>query len=186
MNTNKTFNAAKARNLGASLCQNQDTLLAFSDVDTFLSMQFLSRWASLVHQNQTFVVTRIQESRPVLPTRLAAEVNYGNFVVHADDFFAIGGFDETREVWGGEDDAVFHRLKLSGLREINPESAVAAGQYSLLHHDTMRNQKPEDYDQEAEFEKIYANRQIMSHKYDYLLNASLPTETQELYRKDST
>ena len=83
-------------------------------------MTYLDYWNKKVNKNKTFVATRVQDTRASYPHRLKPEINAGNFLVHSEDFFKIQGHDENMSKYGGGDDDLFHRLKLIGLREINP------------------------------------------------------------------
>ena len=156
------FNPRRARNLGASYYKNENIIFAFNDVDTFLGMSYLDFWSSQVERGKTFVSTRIQDTKASSARRLEPEVNYGNFLTHSKDYFAINGFNENVSHYGGDDDDIYHRLKLFGLREINPYSAPEARQYSILHGDDLRLPEMETsyrVDQRKEFEKIYNNNE---------------------------
>ena len=147
------FNVRKARNLGAAFCRGPESVLCFSDIDVFLGMTYISHWSSKVKEGVSFVTTRIQDSHAANPRRLCPEINYGNFLVHANDFFKINGFNENKNYCGGEDDGVFHRLKLLGLRELNPHDEIEAQQYSIIHGSDLRIQERADPDEE--FKKIF-------------------------------
>ena len=161
------FNPRKARNLGASYYKDEDAVLVFSDADVFLGMTYVDYWSKKVQERKSFVATRIQDtkasfltSRAYGPSRLAPEINYGNFLVHASDYFTINGFDESVGHYGGDDDDIYHRLKLSGLREINPYDSSESRQYSIVHGDEERLsqlEEPQRVKALDAFDKIYDN-----------------------------
>ena len=134
--------------------------LAFSDVDVFISSNYLHHWVDKVIPNQAFSATRIQETKASAPSRLKPEINYGNFVVSKADYVEVRGLDETVKHYGGDDDDIYHRLKLKGLREINPHTAIEARNYSILHGDDLRLSAfeiSERANSSQAFEKIYSN-----------------------------
>jgi len=154
------FNPRKARNLGASHYKDKDVIFAFSDVDVFLGMTYLNFWANKVKENRSFIATRVQDTGASLPSRLSPEINYGNFLVHSRDFFAVNGFDENVGHYGGDDDDIYHRLKLLKLREVNPYDHFEARQYSIVHDDELRLSQMENthrVNQARAFEKVYNN-----------------------------
>jgi len=165
------FNPRKAKNMGAAYCRDDSSIFAFSDVDTFLSMDYLSYWADKIEEGKSFFVTRQQDSKASLPCRLSPEINYGNVMVYKKDIIEINGWDESINYYGGDDDDFFHRLKLKGLREINPISSVDAKQYSILHGDELRTHfmsQTERPNKEKEFERIYGNNVYNKSICDYL------------------
>jgi len=159
---NLQYNPRKVKNLGARVSRSSGSyMLAFSDADTFLSMDYLSHWCKRVKYEETFFVTRVQESMAHQSKRISPEVNYGNIIVYNSDFASIGGWDEKVSHYGGDDDDLFHRLKLMGLREINPADRVDARQFSILHGDELRLQEFEDksrVDADEAFKTIYSNK----------------------------
>jgi len=155
------FNPRKAKNLGVANVSNDVNIIAFSDIDTFIGIDYLCYWISKIEQNQSFFVTRQQESRASYPRRLKPEINYGNIIVSKSDFDGIGGWDESVGHYGGDDDDFCHRLKLKGLREINPISHTDARQFSILHNDDRRTKLMEvcvGTDKIENFRKIYENQ----------------------------
>lgn len=154
------FNPRKAKNLGVGKTGHSN-ILAFSDIDTFLGIDYLSYWSKVIKSKESFFVTRQQETRASPSCRLKKEINYGNIMVARDDFYEVNGFDESITSYGGDDDDLCHRLKLKGLREINPISFLDAKQYSILHDDELRTMLMEDTnkgDKEKKFELIYGNK----------------------------
>ena len=89
-----------------------------------------------------------------------------------NDYFKVGGFDESVDYYGGDDDDIFHRLKLKGLREINPYTFKEAGQYSIIHPDDERlsffkiNHR---VNQNDVFKKIYSNKTFENKNKEFLL-----------------
>tara|TARA_Y100000034_G_C6865789_1_gene394568 strand:- start:305 stop:1087 length:783 start_codon:yes stop_codon:yes gene_type:complete len=182
------FSTKKSKNLGAAYCSNED-ILVFTDIDVLVSMDYLSYWVPKTKRGRTFVTTRWKDTMVSLPTRIEPEINYGNFFVCAEDYYKVCGMDESLLHWGGADDDIFHRLKLSGLQEINPYNSTEAKQYSILHGDDLRLSALEDttrYDSEQIFKKIFSNDSRLESKENKFLNydfASSISEKRVLYEK---
>mgnify|MGYP003627180839 CR=1 FL=1 len=152
------FNARKARNLGAFYCKGEDSVLAFSDADVFVGVSYLSHWSNKVEKGNTFVTTRVQDTKASRARRIKKEINYGNFLAASEDFFNINGFYEDVKHRGGEDDEIYHRFKLLGMREINPHDSLEARQYSIMHEDEIRYSEFEIStipELKVQFERIY-------------------------------
>ncbi len=182
------FSTKKSKNLGASYC-SRDDVLAFTDVDVLLSMDYLLHWSAKIEKGSTFVTTRRKDTAASNPKRIRPEINYGNFIVHAEDYFNICGMDESRLHWGGADDDIFHRLKLYGLDEINPYGAFDAKQYSILHGDELRLSSLEDtnrYNSDTIFKDIFSNKDRHRSKESSFLNFDYSSNKSEkviLYEK---
>ena len=156
------YNPRKCKNLGAKIAKGD--ILAFSDADVFLSQDYLFHWRKTIY-GENFMASRIQETMGSKAKRISKEINYGNLVVHRDDFMDCGGWDESIATYGGDDDDMFHRLKLYGLREINPYNEIEAKQWSILHGDELRLSQFENtkrVDSEKEFERIYSNSDFIN------------------------
>jgi len=165
------FNPRKAKNLGVSGSDADVNILAFSDIDTFIGIDYLSYWSRRIEEGKSFFATRQQESRAALPIRIKPEINYGNVIVYKSDFLGINGWDESVNHYGGDDDDFFHRLKLNELREINPISHLDAKQYSILHGDELRTafmEKVERVNKEEAFNQIYDNKEHDKAVCEYL------------------
>ncbi len=176
LNKKARYDIRRAKNLGAYYASRYSSILLISDADTMLGMDYTKKWCSYITPGETFVTNRIQESMAQLPRRIKQEVNYGNIIVATQDFDSVLGYDETNVGWGGDDDDLFHRLKLAGLREINPYSFDDASQYSIMHSDELRfkdtenpnMERPDSAETAKAFKKIYSNKSnILSLKYDY-------------------
>tara|TARA_Y100000310_G_scaffold345207_1_gene462666 strand:- start:2599 stop:3405 length:807 start_codon:yes stop_codon:yes gene_type:complete len=187
------FNPRKAKNLGSSYHKNKTgqpkNILAFNDADVLLGMTYLEFWSNKIRAKESFLATRTQETRASLPRRLATEINYGNLMAHSEDFFAINGFDENVGHYGGDDDDLYHRLKLYGLKEINPYSPLDARQFSILHGDDLRVSQLEDprrVEKEKAFDKIFKNQDFLAKDSNFLnLPYSMKISTLEtLYDKE--
>jgi glycosyltransferase involved in cell wall biosynthesis len=172
------FNPRKARNLGASYYRDKDVVFVFSDADVFLGMTYVDYWSEKIKEKKSFVATRIQDtkasfltSRAHGPSRLKSEINYGNFLVHSDDYFTINGFDENVGHYGGDDDDIYHRLKLYGLREINPYNSNESRQYSIVHGDEERLlnlENPKRVKVSDAYNKIYDNTEFFTENSKFL------------------
>ena len=197
LKTKEKYDIRRAKNLGVAYASKASDVLIINDADTILGMDYVKKWSSLVVANKTFVTNRIQENRAQYPKRISPEVNYGNVVVSSKDFFDVSGYDEFYTGWGGDDDDLFHRLKLKGLREINPHSVDDASQYSIIHSDELRfkdianpdvNKKTTD-NVKAAHNRIYSNKlRLKSQLSNCLLEDYYNKITEEsiLYEKKST
>ena len=159
------FSPRKSKNMSVLYTNPNSKVLAFSDADVFISSNYLHYWSKKVILNKSFVATRVQDTMASIPRRIKKEVNYGNFLVSKKDFIDVRGLDESIKHYGGDDDDIYHRLKLKGLREINPYDAVEARNYSILHGDDLRLDNfevPERGDTKSSFERIYYNKSYVS------------------------
>jgi predicted glycosyltransferase involved in capsule biosynthesis len=138
LNRNEKYDIRRAKNLGALFACEESSIILINDADTMLGMDYLTKWCNLTKKGKTFATNRYQDTRGTFPARVSPEINYGNIVVCTQDFIDVSGYDETSTGWGGDDDDLFHRLKLKGLREINPNNALDARQYSIMHSDEFR------------------------------------------------
>ena len=197
LKTKEKYDITRAKNLAAVYASKESDIIIINDADTILGMDYVKKWSSLTVPNKTFVTNRIQENRAQYPKRISPEVNYGNVIVSSKDFFDVSGYDEFYTGWGGDDDDFFHRLKLKGLREINPYSLDDSSQYSIMHSDELRfkdivnpelNKKTTD-GVKATHDRVYSNKSRLTSK---LSNCILEdyykkiTEESILYEKTST
>ena len=182
------FNSKKARNLGASWFSNESSIFSFCDVDTLLGMTYLSYWSSQIEKNKSFAVTRYQDTQASLPARISPEINYGNMTIFSDDYFLVSGYDEAMSYYGGGDDDIFHRIKLAGLREINPYSAFDSRQFSIIHNDESRIsllEEPRRADKNLTFSSIYKNKDshILHNKFINLEHTKQMSKIEVLYER---
>tara|TARA_R110002110_G_scaffold338308_4_gene548767 strand:+ start:442 stop:1224 length:783 start_codon:yes stop_codon:yes gene_type:complete len=165
------FSPRKSKNMSIPYTDPSSKVLAFSDADVFISSNYLHYWSKKVIIYKSFVATRVQDSMASIPSRIKKEINYGNFLVSKKDFIDVRGLDESIKHYGGDDDDIYHRLKLKGLREINPYNAVEARNYSILHGDELRLgnfEVSERGDTKSAFERIYYNRSYLSPESKFL------------------
>ena len=165
---NLKYNPRKVKNLGAKVSSGKK--IAFTDADVFLSMDYVSFWSSKVKEKKTFLATRSQDTRASMPRRISPEINYGNIIVSSKDFYEIGGWDESNSRYGGDDDDLCHRLKLYGLREINPMDSQDSRHYSILHGDELRLNEfeiPERQNTKTAFQEIYSNRNFLNNNNSF-------------------
>lgn len=111
------FNVARARNLGAAHARGE--WLCFLDADTLLESAFHN------HAKSSLRAGTYATLAPDQP---------GQVVCLAGDFRAIGGFDETFEGWGCEDDDLLLRLSSMG-RKSQP---LRTGLIRMMPHDDRR------------------------------------------------
>lgn len=163
------FNSGKSKNLGSLAAKGR--WLSFSDVDVFLGMNYHRNWLSKLEEtHKTFFTTRIQETTAQPSRRIRPWINYGNMIVDKNDFKSVGGFDENNPTWGGDDDDIAHRLKLTGLREINPANQYDAHHTTILHGDEDRLEFLESKERSErhsieKFKKIYENSDPLCKSY---------------------
>mgnify|MGYP003115711555 CR=1 FL=1 len=173
VNENLKYNPRKVKNLGAKVSSGKK--IAFTDADVFLSMDYVSFWSNKVKEKKTFLATRIQDTRAYLPKRISPEINYGNIIVSSKNFYEIGGWDESKSRYGGDDDDLYHRLKLYGLREINPTDSQDSRHYSILHGDELRLNEfeiPERQNTNPElgktiFQEVYSNKNFLNNNNSF-------------------
>ena len=94
------FNAAKARNAGAAAATTP--WLIFADADVLLAPKFVET------VSPNLATGTFYRASPVTPQ------TWGTIVGARDDFAAVGGYDETYEGWGGEDDDLIWSLMITG------------------------------------------------------------------------
>jgi len=197
LKTKEKYAIGRAKNLGVAYASKESDIVIVSDADTILGMDYVKKWSSLTVHSKTFVTNRIQENKAQYPKRISPEVNYGNIVVSSKDFFDVKGYDESYTGWGGDDDDLFHRLKLKGLREINPHSLDDSSQYSIIHSDELRfkyiaskafNKKTLESVKETH-DKVYSNKSRLTSKLSNCLSEDYYnkiTEESILYEKHTT
>ena len=117
------FNAARAHNFGAAAATGD--WLFFVDADVQLNAQFV---ASIRQQ--------IAEGAYYRPAPISSGL-WGSVVVSRADFGLIGGYDETIDSYGGEDDDFFLRLSMLGLRQTAFPAALLSG---IPHDNNLRVQ----------------------------------------------
>lgn len=117
------FNLAKARNIGIARAGAPWLLLA--DADVLFNAPLPASLPALM-------------SAPaiLLPTPRPAEL-YGTVLVPRADTLAVGGYDETFEGWGAEDEDFLMRLEERGLQRRDFDGA---GIGVIGHDDALRSQ----------------------------------------------
>lgn len=160
------FNSGKAKNIGSHF--SKGNFISFSDADVFLGMNYHRHWLQVLAYNDScFFSSRIQETTEHRAHRITPQTNYGNMIVARKNFDAVGGFDENNPTWGGDDDDIIHRLKLYGLREINPHDVYESQHTSIVHDDELRTKFLESTEKNSEiskqkFEAIYNNSSFVN------------------------
>lgn len=186
----RKFNPREAKNLGAQIAKFrcEQGFLAFSDSDVFLGMDYLHHNISKIASvdGNAFVAHRVQETRANLPRRIDKDINYGNVVCRWIDFQMIDGWDESVKHYGGDDDDLYHRLKVYGCRELNPVSRTDARQYSILHGDELRLSNfeiSERQNSEKAFDKIYEKDYFHNSHCDFLNEKPVEFGNKVLYKR---
>lgn len=169
LNFEAPFNSGKAKNLGSVFSSSK--WLSFTDIDVFLSMNYHRHWLDVLNSSENiFFSSRVQETTERKSSRVSPRINYGNMIVKKDHFLEIGGFEEENLSWGGDDDDIIHRLKLLGLREINPHTYLDAEHITILHGDEERltyleSKEKSKENTEKKFNKIYENKDFLCKSY---------------------
>jgi hypothetical protein len=109
------FNASRARNIGGKAASSD--WIFFVDADIVINPGFIPYLKKHVKESNYYRTKKYPGNK---------RIGYGSFVVARDDFLRINGFDEVFSGWGCEDDDIFYRLDMSGLREQElPNSLIA-------------------------------------------------------------
>lgn len=166
---NDPFNSGKAKNLAVPFLDPSTDVISFSDIDVFLGMDYHRYWLPLARRG-VFYSSRVQETTTQPSRRLSPKINYGNMIVERESFVSVGGFDEENPTWGGDDDDIIHRLKLSGLREINPHSFFDARHTSIVHGDDLRlafleSQTKTSQNTQEKFKRIYEKTSSLNRSF---------------------
>ncbi|MCX7165721.1 MAG: glycosyltransferase family A protein [Rhodocyclales bacterium] len=147
------FNAAMARNLGARAARTE--WLVFVDADVLVDAGFSRDLEPVLRRRYFF-----------RPTPLTAET-CGTFACHRGDFFALSGYDEILEGYGGEDNDIYLRLGHAGCTMQSFDGALIQ---SIPHDAATRTEY-------HEVRNIELNRRINSlynHiKYDLICESGL-------------
>jgi glycosyltransferase involved in cell wall biosynthesis len=159
------FSVARARNIGATHIQTD--WIAFVDADVILPMGLLSNPAEYELQG---VFTRY-----VSQGHASEQNTWGTCIVEKAYFGSVGGYDETFRGWGGEDDDLYQRLKMSGLRERQIQDA---GLGAIPHTDHLRTAYYEQKDKVLSFieSRLYREAKYFVMRF-YGVNSELPLET---------
>lgn len=169
INDDLSYNPRRVKNLGAD--ESMYDNYCFTDADVYLGMNYLRCLSKYVQPFKSFVATRSQDSYGMMPQRIKPRINYGNCIVHCSDFSMINGWDESINFYGGDDDDFYHRLKISGVREINPSDEYDCHHYSILHGDELRLVEFEDIERRKpseRMEEIYNNKEYVNiHRTKY-------------------
>jgi len=96
------FSVAAGRNAGAA--EAEGDWLCFLDADVVPAAHFVEAIAPLLQPGLFY--------RPWPVT----EDTWGTVICARNDFERIGGYDVVFDGWGGEDDDLYHRLQLGGVR----------------------------------------------------------------------
>ncbi len=120
------FNLAEARNRGAEAATG--AFLMFIDADILLQSREI---AELSNFRGDFFL-RVQ---PVQAVDRSEKQTAGTCIVRRSDFEAIGGYDESFTLYGGEDGDLYHRLARRGVRE---EYFCTTRFSSIPHDDRLR------------------------------------------------
>jgi glycosyltransferase involved in cell wall biosynthesis len=156
------FHVARARNAGARAATRE--WLAFLDADVLIEPGFAANLSGALRHGNYF--------RPLPLTRETS----GSFVCHRGDFFALDGYDETLEGYGGEDSELYFRLDHFG-------RSCAFFDAKLLHSMPHDNQLRSAHFEIADIELSWLINSSYNHiKYDLMRESGqsvLPTETRQ-------
>lgn len=109
------YSAAKARNLGAQRAAS-DWIL-FIDADIEVDHRSFGRMRKVLKKGYYY-----RTEKGTAEKRQA----YGTFIISKKDFDRVAGYDEVYVGWGCEDDDLFYRLDISGMRLLEfPASLIS-------------------------------------------------------------
>ncbi len=115
------FSVAAGRNAGAAAAQGE--WLCFLDADVVPATHFVEAIAPLLQPGLFY------RSWPI------TEDTWGTVICARSDFERIGGYDVVFDGWGGEDDDLYHRLQLAGVRPAHFPSHLLS---AIAHDDATR------------------------------------------------
>jgi glycosyltransferase involved in cell wall biosynthesis len=125
VNNDPGFCAARARNYGAAVAKSK--WLCFIDADIIIGIGFISWLKKHLSPTKFYRASLINGERD--------KETWGTCLCERFAFEALGGYDEAYRGWGGEDDDLYYRLKMSDYIESEyPFSFVTA----INHHDEKR------------------------------------------------
>lgn len=101
------FNVSIARNSG--IAASRSDVLCMIDADILIEPKFVD-WIKANAAQRTFF-------RPTRNVGAATAETWGTFICPRDLILEVGLYDDTFAGWGGEDDDIYYRLKLSGSLE---------------------------------------------------------------------
>lgn len=122
----KGFSASNARNLGAA--QSNCEWLCFIDADIKSNQEWL-RWIRNNLKTGNFY-------RASVDNGICDHETYGTFICPRKSFIDIGGYDETYQGWGGEDEDIYVRLSL--LSKLHQSTYPSRFVTAIRHDDELR------------------------------------------------
>jgi glycosyltransferase involved in cell wall biosynthesis len=120
------FNWSHARNLGAAAARG--TWIAFFDADIVMAPDFIERLGGALAVRGTF--------HRFFPDNMLTQSACGSCVVRREDYVAVDRYDEVMQGYGGEDQDLYFRLELSGVKGLRMEFDMLAE--IIQHHDRDR------------------------------------------------
>jgi glycosyltransferase involved in cell wall biosynthesis len=119
------FNWARARNLGAAAARG--AWIAFFDADMVMSPDFVRNLGPLGRRG---IFHRF------FPINMPTQSACGSCVVRREDYLAVDRYDEVMQGYGGEDQDLYFRLELAGVKAEKMDFAMLAE--IIQHHDRER------------------------------------------------
>lgn len=153
------FCASRARNIGAQHADGD--WLAFVDADIRL------------HQNFSEEIRhKFMPRHHLLPSPATMET-YGTFVCEREVFNQIKGYDEAFRSWGGEDEELYLRLRMSG----NHQSGFPGALVEVISHDDSL--RTTYYAEKSRNEAVMVSTLYAAAKLDLMVltQSPLPLET---------
>ncbi|WP_051254061.1 galactosyltransferase-related protein [Arenibacter latericius] len=118
-------NHCKVLNVGIRQASFEHILVLDPEVELVSDVVYQLRYAidNYLGSYATGVVAFIDYQDDIHQLKNPNWMPYGSIMAKKEDLLAIGGYDESFEKWGGEDDQIRRRLELHGLRKIELSDA---------------------------------------------------------------
>jgi|UPI0004806D65 glycosyltransferase involved in cell wall biosynthesis len=120
------FNWSHARNLGAAAAQGE--WIAFFDADMVMAPDLVRRLGTALDMRGRY--------HRFVPIDIRTQPTCGSCVVRREDYVAVDRYDDVVQGYGGEDQDLYFRLELSGVKPQKIDFDMLAE--IIQHHDKER------------------------------------------------